>query len=213
MKQLFLLVFSFSLALTACSKKSDAVSTDDAKEEATAAAAAPTISINAADSKVYWVGSKLAGKHDGYIPVKSGELSIENGNISAGKFVMDVAGLTVTDLEGEKKANLEGHLKNADFFEVETYPTAEFVVTDSRKVEASDSGITHQITGNLTMHGKTKSITIPATVSTDGGFSAVTPEFVINRTDWDVKYASGLLGTAKDKMINDDVQIKIELKG
>ncbi len=211
-KFLFLSLASLLVLATAC-KKEGQVEASDAQETADRVAQATDIKIDPASSVIHWTGSKVAGKHTGTFKVKSGELQVKDGNIASGDFVIDMTSLTVTDLEGQKKADLEGHLKNADFFEVEANPTAKFEVVDSRKVENSDSGITHQITGNLTMNGKTKSITIPATVSTDGGFSAVTPEFTINRTDWDIKYGSGLLGVAKDKAISDDVDIKIELKG
>ena len=92
--------------------------------EATAAAqAGQTLSVDVANSKIMWEGSKPAGKHNGTIDVKSGTVSVENGQITGGSFVIDMNSIIVSDLEGDQKAGLEGHLKGSgpknedDFFE------------------------------------------------------------------------------------------------
>jgi len=52
--------------------------------------------------------------------------------------------------------NRDKHLRSADFFDVEKYPTITF---ESTKVEKSEEGwILH---GNLTMHGVTREVAIP----------------------------------------------------
>ena len=53
----------------------------------------------------------------------------------------------------------DGHLRGADFFEVETYPTIMF-----KSKSAKMDGEKILVTGDLTMHGVMKSITIPVTV-------------------------------------------------
>ena len=53
----------------------------------------------------------------------------------------------------------DNHLRGADFFEVETYPTIAFKSTSAVK-----DGEKILVTGDLTMHGVTKSITMPVTV-------------------------------------------------
>ncbi len=209
----FLFGLAIALSLVACNKAENKVETGEAQEAATASSASTAINVDAANSVIHWTGSKLTGKHTGTLKLSDGVLSVKDGNIVAGKFVIDMSSLTVTDLTGDGKSDLEGHLMNADFFNVEAFPKATFEIVDSRKVENSESGITHQITGNLTMLDKTKSVTIPATVSTDGGFSAKTPEFSIDRTEWGIQYGSGKFGALKDKAISDDMQLRIELTG
>lgn len=49
----------------------------------------------------------------------------------------------------------DGHLKSADFFDAEKFPTLEFKSTSFKKV----SGKNYKLAGNLTMHGVTKPIT------------------------------------------------------
>lgn len=48
----------------------------------------------------------------------------------------------------------DGHLKGADFFETDKYPTIEFVSTSFTKVSGDD----YKLAGNLTMHGVTKPV-------------------------------------------------------
>ncbi len=109
------------------------------------------------------------------------------------------------------KEKLEGHLKNADFFEVAAHPKGSFEITGVEAV-SGDPEISHRISGNLTLKGITKNVNIPAKVNFENDqLMAVTTTFNINRTEWDIKYKSGLLGTPKDKMINDEVNLEILL--
>ncbi|HTB52739.1 MAG TPA: YceI family protein [Ferruginibacter sp.] len=50
----------------------------------------------------------------------------------------------------------DGHLKNADFFDVEKYPTIDFTSTSFKK----ESGDNYKLAGNLTMKGVTKPVTL-----------------------------------------------------
>ncbi|HZN32480.1 MAG TPA: YceI family protein [Pirellulaceae bacterium] len=87
----------------------------------------------------------------------------------------------------EVGGRLTNHLKSADFLEVREFPTAKFAST---KIEPAADGKT-KITGNLTLHGKTKEISFPATVAvTDKGLTLAS-EFTIDRTDWGINYEPG----------------------
>ncbi|RVT40789.1 YceI family protein [Sphingobium algorifonticola] len=94
------------------------------------------------------------------------------------------------------------HLASADFFDFAKFPTAKFVATGI-KVD----GTTADITGDLTLHGVTKSITLDAKFVGAGmsmqkketvGFAATG---VIKRSDFGLgKYAP---------MVSDEVELKI----
>jgi len=175
---------------------------------------AMTYTVSTADSKINWTGSKLVGKqHNGHIMIKEGNLKVSDGNIVGGTFVIDMNSITDEDLAaGEGKEKLEGHLKSEDFFHAEQYPTATFEIA---KVEAASDNpeATHRITGNLTMRGETKSVTIPAKVTMqDGTVMATTPQFVIDRTQWGANYGASMLGVAQDKVIKDEIGLVINLK-
>ncbi|MEM6963341.1 MAG: YceI family protein [Bacteroidota bacterium] len=212
-----LLKFSFAFMLLALlascggDKAKAAKTTDAVDAEATKTAASKSYALS--EGTVHWTGSKIVGDdHKGTLNVTSGELSAEGNKIVSGNFTIDMKSLNNTDLAGDpdSKAKLEGHLKGADFFDVEKFPAASFAVTSVK--EATGESSNYEITGNLTMKGETKSITFPALVmAKDGGLTAHTDKFTINRTDWGVKYGSGLLGVAKDKAISDDVVLEITL--
>lgn len=162
-------------------------------------------------SKIEWVGKKVTGQHNGEVKLKSGDFTLKDGNITSGNFVIDMKSIVALDLEGEWKQKLEGHLKSADFFDVEKSPTATFILTKC-EVKADDKGNTHLLTGNLTIKGISNQITIPARVSTQDNKFVAIAEFSINRTDYNIKYGSGkFFQDLGDKMIYDDFDIKLNL--
>ena len=213
---IFTLLLAVSL-FTSCKNtpKGDKVEAKEAMEETAAPAAAMSYAVDTQASKIMWTGSKLGGgQHMGTINVQGGSVAVTNGNISGGEFTIDFTSLTNTDLKaGEGKEKLEGHLKAGDFFEVEKFPTGTFKVTSVEAV-SGDAEVTHNITGNLTMKGITKSVTIPTNVAMMGDkVSAQSKAFTVDRTQWGITFHSGTIaGTAKEKIISDEVGLVISLK-
>lgn len=189
---------------------SDAIDTDATQTEMMASA---MYNVDASASNVTWEGTKPGGSHTGTIPVSDGQLIVADGKIVGGKFTMDVRKLTNTDMPADEGGDkLVGHLLSADFFDVEKHPMASFEI--ARVQPATDTeGITHNITGNLTLKGVSKAITIPANVSMDGDMiKAAAPAFVIDRMDWGIEYGNGsIAGLAKDKVIADEVGLELML--
>lgn len=180
-----------------------------AKEVAQAPVAAQNFTLD--NGTIYWTGTKVGGQHSGTFGIRKGVLSVAGGNLASGEFAIDMASLANTDLPDDKKGDLVGHLASADFFDTATHPQGSFKIVSVTPVAGSEE-VTHNITGNLTLKGITKSVTIPANVIVAGNtLTAVTPKFTINRTDWDIKYGSGILGTAADKIIHDDVSLNLDL--
>jgi len=96
-------------------------------------------------------------------------------------------------------------LKTPDFFDVAKFPEAKF---ESTAIKAGgDKGATHTVTGNLTMHGVTKSITFPATIAVTPDTATVDATFAINRKDFGINYAG-----AADNLIRDDVVMKLAIR-
>ena len=83
--------------------------------------------INTAESSIHWLAKKVAGQHEGNINLVSGSLMMNDGILTGGSFVVDMTSLNTTDLQGNSKQKLEGHLKSNDFFGVATYPQAKLV--------------------------------------------------------------------------------------
>lgn len=202
--------------ITACGGvEGTEVDASDAETPVTEMKPSAVYNVDASASVVNWEGAKLTGgSHTGTIPVSDGQIMVSDGKIVGGKFTMDIREMTNTDLaeKPDAQAKLVGHLKSADFFEVEKYPMAQFEIT--RVQPATDTeGITHNISGNLTLKGETKNVTIPTNVTMDGDMiKAAAPAFVIDRTDWNIEYGSGSLeGIAQDNIINDEVGLELML--
>jgi polyisoprenoid-binding protein YceI len=119
--------------------------------------------------------------------------------------------LSVTDLKNPaKKANLESHLKDQDFFETNKHPEGVFAIKEVLPGAGQD--FNRVISGELTLKGITKPVNVPVRISIENGvLRAETPAFSINRTDWGVNFQSGVLGTAKDKLINDAVLLSVSV--
>jgi len=175
------------------------------KPEATVAAPTETESapaggqryVFAEGSTVSWVGSKITGSHDGGFHAFGGEIVLVDGDVAASR----VSVVIDTNSLWSDNENLTGHLKSADFFEVETYPTATFTSTS---IEPSEEG--YEVTGNLELHGVTKSIAFPATIDVEEGRIAARAEFFIQRFDWGIVYPG-----KPDDLIRDEVVIRLDL--
>ena len=208
MKKLFLSLIVLATVATACKdNKKDAIETKEAKVVDVNVSNLNNVDLEA--STLAWKGTKPGGAHNGILDLKSGGMLVNDGALVGGEFVFDMTTIDAEDLEGEKAASLEGHLKSADFFDVEKYPTSKFVIT---KVEGKNEDIT--ITGNLTLKETTKSITIPAKLMNADGVTTVKSEpFNINRADFNVRYGSkSFFDDLKDKFIDDLVEISFEVK-
>ena len=219
-----LVSFFFLCLLVACggSPEGKKVEAIDAKTPAPEAKA-PTASANTTlanynlnKGTLNWTGSKVVGSssHSGIISVVLGDLRAKGADIIDGQFVIDMNSITNTDLEaGKGKEKLEGHLKSADFFDVAAHPRASFIITGAKPV-ADGGDATHNITGNLTMKGISKSITIPANVAVvENKLTVVSPSFVIDRTQWGIQYGSNsIVGLAKDKVISNDIALVLNLE-
>ena len=219
MKTLSRILFAFILiaGLASCKGESKAAKAGDAAAKATATVASKEYQISPAESTITWSGSKLTGTHNGTIKIQNGLLAAEGSKITSGTFTIDMTSITNVDLAGtDGAAKLEGHLKNADFFDVEKFPTAMFNITSVAPL-AGNEDANYTITGNLTLKGVEKSISFPAMVAaiTSGNkIAATTGSFAINRTDWGIKYGSeSLADVVKDKAISDDIILTIQLMG
>ncbi len=156
-------------------------------------------------SKVIWKGYKVTGSHEGTIAIKSGFLNFEADKLTGGEFVIDMTTINTTDLEGEYKGKLDGHLKSDDFFGVAAHPTAKLVFA---KVKAAGKNA-YKVTGDLTIKGKTNSITFE--ISVYGNKATATLK--VDRTKYDVKYGStSFFDGLKDKAIYDEFDLVSDLE-
>lgn len=208
-----ILTMVLAVAVMAC--KSDKVKTSDAKE------VDPTINATTAETEAYtvladkstltWKGFKPTGSHNGTVGISTANINVANDKLAGGKFTIDMNSINCLDIpaDDEYNAKLVGHLKSADFFEVSKFPTATFEITD---VKDGDEGKIN-VSGNLTVKGITKNITIPATFGAANGFVSLKSEsFKIDRTEFGIEYKSmKLVDMIKDKSIDDLVEMSFDI--
>ena len=148
-------------------------------------------------SSVGFKGSKVTGSHDGGFKNVAGSINVQGGKITGSPEIK--IGMKSIWADNER---LTGHLKSADFFDVAKYPVSTFTVTG-----IEGTGPTNNVTGNLDLHGVSKSISFPAAVQVADDALTVKAAFAINRRQWNINYS----GKAND-LIRDLVVIKLDLK-
>lgn len=207
----------------ACSSGGGETTKTSEAKESTASEYDMVYEVDSDRSKLEWEGYKPTGQHDGTVDIVSGSLMMKDGNLVGGEFVMDLTTISVLDIEDPgMNERLTGHLKSADFFEVETYPQARFEITGVKpfdgkpvnpEMEKGDLKATHTITGNLIVKDISKSISFNAMVNEkEGKFRAKTNMFFLDRTEWNVQYKSKkIFSNLKDDFINDEMGISIKL--
>lgn len=159
-----------------------------------------TVPITPENCAIEFVGSKVTGSHDGGFKDFEGTLVLVPNKPAKSRLVVEID----MDTTWSDSKKLTGHLKSEDFFHVEKFPTAIFKTTEIASAEGIDGS--HRVTGNLTLHGVTKSISFPASFSVSEESVTLNSEFAINRKDFGIVYPG-----SPDNLIRDHVLIRIAL--
>ena len=144
--------------------------------------------------------SKVRGNFDDVAAVMQIGPSIEESTISA---IIKSASFNSND------ANRDGHVKGADFFDVEQFPELTFAVTG-----IEGSGETYKVAGDLTIKGTTLPVVLDTEFNgvavdpfgaTRAGFSGST---VISRKDFGLTWNAAL--EAGGVLVGDKVTISVD---
>lgn len=158
--------------------------------------------LDPAHGKITWSISHLGySTYIGQFSDVQGRLALSSGNPEQSKLDVTIN----MDSAGTLHPDLDAHLKHADFFHTEKFPTASFKSTSVRAVEGNKA----EITGDLTLRGVTRSVVVHAVFNQAGvnpldkiytvGFDGAA---VIKRSDFGIEYGLPLLG--------DEVKLQIE---
>jgi polyisoprenoid-binding protein YceI len=144
----------------------------------------------------------------GFFRQAQGRVVLDRTNPANCKFQMTIDATSIDTNQPQR----DQHLKSPDFFNVAQFPTITF---DSTSVTqgGSTQGVIYQVTGNLTMHGVTKSIVLPVQLIGQGpdpsgrefhaGFMT---QVTLNRSDF------GMTNLLPD-MVGDPVSITVSFEG
>ena len=145
---------------------------------------------------------------DGTLSDVAGTLTLGAGGLASMQTEATIQATSI-DTENDQRDN---HLRSADFFDVEQFPTLTF---RSTRVEPTGAG-RFRMTGDLTMHGVTRPITLEgeyAGLVTDGmgnrkvGFMA---EGTLNRSEFGLNWNQAL--ETGGVVVSDEVRLTLEIQ-
>jgi polyisoprenoid-binding protein YceI len=212
-KSLLSLAIIALISLSSCKK--EATENAETTTETEVTGVSGTFNVDTSMSVIDWIGSKPAGKHTGTISLSNGSFEITDGSITGGNFTIDMNSITVTDLEGEDKMKLETHLKGTGekesedhFFNVTKFPTGNF-----KMLSAEPESGAYFVKGILTLKEISKEINFAAEITiTDTEIKLISDPFKINRTTWNVNYASkSIFDNLKDQFIDDEIELVVKV--
>lgn len=215
------LVLLSALSLGACSDHTEGVATAtvsapvaptpipaEAAPTPTTAPSAPartTLTIDRAGSEVGFTGAKITDSHTGTFSDFSGTIelgaTIPESRVSV---AIQIASLVI------EPARLHGHLLSPDLLDAAGFPTATFEstsITEGATGTVGDLPATHTVTGNLTLHGQTRSITFPAIIAMTDTEVTSSAEFVIDRMTFGIVYPG-----MPDDLIRPEVVVRFRVR-
>lgn len=153
-----------------------------------------TRELDLARSRIQWAGRNLANGHHGTLRFREGRLVFHQDRLTGGEAVVDMDSIACDDIaDAALNRVLIDHLKSDDFFDVALHPIARCSFTELIYSPATPRGRPNvQGQADLTIKGITHAITFDAisAASADDRW-VLHGHFDIDRTRWQVAYASG----------------------
>ncbi|ARS40659.1 lipid-binding protein [Sphingobacteriaceae bacterium GW460-11-11-14-LB5] len=165
--------------------------------------------IVSAQSSINWTGKKVTGAHNGTIAIKSGTLTLNDGKLSNGNFIIDTTSIIILDVtDPATNAQFAGHLFSEDFFATDQFPEATFMITAVDQTNEDNT----VITGDLTIKGITHAVIFAADVVVNGNTLTASGKIFIDRTKYNMKFRSGNFFTnLGDNLIYNEFELDVKL--
>ncbi|MBB6002840.1 YceI family protein [Arcicella rosea] len=175
--------------------------------------------LSTSESQVFWKGSHAFehGGYEGTLKFTSGNITLgKDGKIQGGSFVIEMKTIKSAERNAKEKGdnNLESHLKGEDFFAVQKYPQATFIITKINKTAEPNK---YAVQGNLKIRGITNQITFTAFIDNNKESITAKASFFFLRSSFGITYkapslfASNIFSSAKDHLIADEIPIKLDI--
>jgi polyisoprenoid-binding protein YceI len=158
-----------------------------------------------ANFKIRHLMSRVTGKFDDF----AGTITTDGKDAAASKVEFSIKTASVDTGNGDR----DKHLKTADFFDAEKYPEITF---KSTSIKAGSKKNVYDVTGDLTMRGVTKRVTLPVEFlgfakdpwgNDRAGFSLST---TLNRKDYGINWNKALDNGGY--LLSDDVDITVDIE-
>ncbi len=145
-------------------------------------------------SVIRWTGRNLFNFHHGTVKLSDGRIELADGRLLSAHFTVDLGTIACDDLaDPSMNAMLIKHLRDADFFQIDTHPTAQFVADAAEPLDPCTEGTPNfRIHGKATIRGVTQPLDFPALIaSADGTSLTAQAQFEVDRTPFRSHYGSG----------------------
>ncbi len=165
-----------------------------------------------------WKGFLRTGYfNEGTIEVESNSLVIEGGKVKSGAFTLPLASIVNLNLPtDELKHQLVHHLQSADFFNMALHPNVTFEIMSVAPFTGGGPGVVpganFEVTGHLTLLGKSNPVTFPARIDLNGDSFKLEATTSFDRTLWGMNYATEP-GLPDDASIKPGIEVHLKLSG
>ncbi|GAB2966578.1 YceI family protein [Hymenobacter coalescens] len=161
--------------------------------------AAIRYTVQPAASRLVWVGHAEVGSYapSGTVPLSHGSFEYDGTTLRNGRFVVNLASLH------HDNAQLQQHLRGAEFFDVARFPTAEFRL---------QTGLPAQVRGLLSIKGVRRPVSFPLTVTPIAGGLRLRGTVSLDRTQFGIRYRSTrFFADLGDQAIRNDFQLLFDV--
>ena len=167
--------------------------------------------IQKTSSTVNWTGKKILGLHTGNINVKSGNLEFNDHTVTSGEIVIDMASITITDIDDPViNQQFKNHLWDDDFFSIDKFPTSHLQVTRGVVLGKNQ----YELTGILSIKDIEHPVDFTARIEVFTDTLHSMGEIIIDRTMYNLRYGSGkFIDNLGDKLIHDEFVLQFKLVG
>ena len=167
-------------------------------------------------SRIRFTGHGVGKNHPGIFKLSSGTVAIAGEEITGGEFVINIKSMELEHKGGMFDKKLYPHLLSGDFFDVDKFETAKFIITKVEPYKPKSAnksivdGANYNVSGNFTLKDVTKNITFPARIDLDDNSLKAKGNFDIDRRQWNMNYGNDK--TLGDKFISETVNIELDLR-
>ena len=165
--------------------------------------------ITTSESLIVWTGRKVTGFHNGTIAIKSGDLTVTDGKIVGGKFIIDTTSIKDLDIKDPATySKFSAHLASADFFSTEKFPEATFEIVSA----SNTSGNEYNISGKLTIKDITNPVSFTVTAFVEGDIVKAAGKITVDRTKYNMKFRSAnFFENLGDTLIYNDFDLDVSI--
>jgi hypothetical protein len=166
--------------------------------------------LDTTSSRLFW----KCDIHNGFIKMKSGQLTLSGEEIMSGKIVADMNTIQDIDIDYDlMRQTLENILKSPEFFDVQNFPESYFVLDKSEKITDN----TYHVDGDLTILGGDICVSFDVELSfpEKNKLLIKSSVFKVDRTKYGIRLYSSKYPNNKDNpqefVVPDEMLLHVEL--